>query len=246
MKNVKIKKHINELCLQSGMQSKEFEEKISDAINSDEKATVNIPDHSTMNRWYNGETEPNPEMFPYIAKALDVSEEEILLGEKPETDYLKEEIKRVSEILELNEKERQKLSRLLFKSKYYLRLFATILFAFSAYLLNITLWKNVYIFLIAIIVILITIKYDKRKYKDYYAEEKRKSFSEKNKENIEFIKFLLKKELVSRLCLNMFIMIVAIIFLPVLETLFYRGKFYITCTMYFLIGSLLFYRSMSK
>lgn len=48
-----------------------------------------------INKWYNGKHELGAEMITYIAKALHVSEDEIRLGIKPETDYLKDEIWRL-------------------------------------------------------------------------------------------------------------------------------------------------------
>ena len=83
----RIKKHIHELCLQSGMRRKEFEDKVKDIINSDAGLTFKTPNHSTINRWYNGETVPKDCMIPYIAKALDVSEEEIRLGRNPAESF---------------------------------------------------------------------------------------------------------------------------------------------------------------
>ena len=246
MKNDKITKHIHELCLQSGMQSNEFEEKICDAINSDVNSGVEIPVHSTMNRWYNGETVPNTKMFPYVAKALDVSEEEIRLGEKPQTDYLKNELEKVNEVLNMNEEEKQVLSRILFMSKYYLRLFAVFILSFGLFFLNSTLWKSGLVYLVIIGIVVFTYKYDKRKFSDYYKNEKEKSRKQKIKDDWEFIRFLLKKELVSRLCLNIVILVIVIIFLPVLETHFYRGKFFITSSIYFFIGFLLLCRSVEN
>ena len=243
MKNDKIKNHIYELYLQSGMQSKEFEERICDSINSDVNAAIKIPDHSTMVRWHNGETVPNANMFPYIAKALGVSEEEIRLGEKPETDLYKEQLKQVNDVMNLNEVERQKLSRLLFLSKYVLRLFAAFLLSYGLFLLNATLWQNGLLYLIPLVIIIILVRYDRKKNKDFFRTEKEKGFVQRSKEDLEFFKYILQKELVSRLCLNMMILITFIIFLPALETHFYRGKFYITCTVYFFTGALLLYRS---
>jgi len=246
VKNDKIKKHIHELFLQSGMQSKDFEERICDAINSDINANVQIPDHSTMNRWHNGETVPNANMFPYIAKALDVSEEEIRLGEKPKTDLLRKKLNELNEVLNMNEKEKETLSKLLFMSEYYLRFFAVFLFSLCLIFLNSTLWQNGVLYLFAIILLSVVIIRDRKKYSDYYREQKNKSIKQKAKENWEFLNSLLKKNLVSRLCLDMLILISVIIFLPVLETHFYRGKFYITCVVYFFTGTLLFYRSIKK
>ena len=44
MKNSQVIWHINELCLQSGMQSVEFCDRICDSINTDESSSVVIPD----------------------------------------------------------------------------------------------------------------------------------------------------------------------------------------------------------
>ena len=246
MKNDKIKNHIHELYLQSGMQSKEFEERVCDAINSDVNATVQIPDHSTMNRWHNGQTVPDANMIPYIAKALGVSDEEIRLGEKPKTDFLQEKVNELNEVLNMNEKEKETLSKLLFMSEYYLRFFAVFLFSLGLIFLNSTLWQNGALYLFALIVIAATTIYDRKKYSNYYLEQKNKSIKEKAKENWEFLNSLLKKNLISRLCLDMLILISVVIFLPALETHFYRGKFYITCVVYFFTGALLLHRSIKK
>ena len=246
MKNDKIKNHIHELFLQSGMQSKVFEERVCDAINSDVNATVQIPDHSTMNRWHNGETVPNADMIPYIAKALDVSEEEIRLGQKPKTDLLQEKVNELNEILNMNEKEKESLSKILFMSEYYLRFFAVFLFSLGLIFLNSTLWQNGVLYLFALAVIVLVFIRDRKQYSSYYHDQKNKSIKQKAKDNWEFLNSLLKKNLVSRLCLDMLILISVIIFLPALETHFYRGKFYITCVVYFFTGALLLYRSIKK
>lgn len=246
MKNDKIKNHIHSLYLQSGMQSKDFEERVCDAINSDVNATVQIPDHSTMNRWHNGETVPNADMFPYIAKALGVSEEEIRLGEKPKTDILQEKVNELNEVLNMNEKEKETLSELLFMSEYYLRFFAIFLFSLGLVFLNSTLWQNGAMYLFALIVIATVIIHDRRKFSNYYHDQKNKSIKQRAKENWDFLKSLLKKNLISRLCLDMLILISVIIFLPALETHFYRGKFYITCVVYFFTGASLLCQSIKK
>lgn len=137
MKNSQVIKHINELCLQSGMQPVEFYNRICDAINVDESSSVTIPDKGNVNKWYNGKHEPGAEMIPYIAKALGVSEDEIRLGRRPETDYLKDEIEKLNDVLNMNEEEKEQLSKLLFMGRYYLRLFALFLYAMGFIFLSV-------------------------------------------------------------------------------------------------------------
>lgn len=245
MKNSQVIKHINELCLQSGMQPVEFYNRICDAINADESSSVDIPDKGNVNKWYNGKHEPGAEMIPYIAKALGVSEDEIRLGRKPETDYLKDEIDKLNDVLNMNEEEKKQLSKLLFIGRYYLRLFALFLYAMGFVFLNSMIWQSGWGYLIAIILIVVAYRYDVLRYRNQFGNEKQ-NLPNKVKSDFEFLKYLLKKDLVSRLSLNILIVMMTIIFLPVLETSFYRGKFYITCTVYFLIATLLLIKSIFR
>ena len=241
MKKDAIQKHIRELGYQSQLAPGVFYNLVCDAINESESGSVEIPNMSTTNRWFRGETEPGKEMFPFIAKAFGVSEDEIALGRKPKWEIRQEEI---SQALSLEDDEKKKLLALINMEPYYFRLFASLLISAGVILLNRTLGQNGLVYFVAIVVIGIALAYDDRREKRING--KRIGIGEQTKLNVEFLRSLLKRNLVSRLVINVLLIVIFIIFLPSIELLFYRGKFFVSCTVYFITAVILLIKSVDR
>lgn len=242
--NKLIGKHIRELCQERRLSPGEFHTRVWNAIEDDGIQKADYPDIATTDRWYNAKTNPEKKWHPYIAKALGVSEDEITLGKKPREEALKEEVQRLGDLLKLNEAEKKKLSSLLIMDGYYLRLFAAFLVSAGTILLNATLWQYGLVYLIPLVLFTAALIFDGRRQRKI--DGKRISLLEKTKSNIEFLKTLLKKDLVSRLALNLFLVMILIIFLPSIESIFYRGKFFVSCTVYFVTAVILLIKSIDR
>ena len=244
MKKDIVKKHIKELREELRLSSGEFHRLICDAIAAEGNESAKYPELSTTDRWFNAVTDPDRESYPYIAEALGVSEDEIALGKKPRTEVLEEEVQRLGDLLKLDDGEKKKLSALLIMEGYFLRLFAVMLISLGTIYLNSTLWKNGLVYLIPLILIAAVLIYDKKREKRITG--KRNNPVEQAKSNIKFLKTLLKKDLVSRLALNLLLVMLLIIFLPSIESFFYRGKFFVSCTVYFATALILLVKSIDR
>ena len=242
MSNKKAK-HINDLCLKSNLAPGAFHRRICDAIASDETCELAPPEISTTNRWYNGETYPKDQWHPYIAQVLEVSVEEIATGERPKADKMQDELEDLLKRINQSEEEKRRLASLLFMEKYYLRFFASFLIGVGIIFLNSTFWQNGLLYTLAIVFVIVINIYDNKREKKLHGNKTERT-ADRIKDNIYFVKSLMEKTLISRLALNMLIVIIAIIFLPTIELLFYRGKFYITCTVYFITAAILLIKSL--
>ena len=127
---------------------------------------------------------------------------------------------------------------------YYLRLFAAFLISAGTILLNATLWKNGLVYTVPLVLFTAVLIYDDKRQKKI--DGKRNSLMEQTKSNVEFLKTLLQKDLVSRLALNLLLVIILIIFLPSIESFFYRGKFFVSCTVYFVTAVILLIKSIDR
>ena len=248
MSNEQQKNHIHDLCLKSGMTCKEFEDKICDLINADENGPDTIPDHSTMNRWYNGVSMPQSNMIKYVAKALEVSEDEINLGRTTNASRYLKQIEELNELLTMSDEEKMRISRLLFVSKYWLRLAATLLVFWGIFLLNLSLWKNPWLFLGSCIALLCVELYDKHRQRkdDEQTSSEFNTLKDRFREDWDFLKLLMKKELVSRIALNMVLVVFGLAFLPVIEMVYYKGKFFVSVTIYFMTAIFFLVESVSE
>ena len=245
----KIAKHIHELCL-NAMDYKEFLDAVYDE-------TLNCPEpleplsESTINRWYNGKTVPYPEYYPIIAKILGVSENELRAGESLEIDALQEEIDKLESLKNASDEELKDVYQALKWKKYNLRIMGIYVAVAGLFFLNITLWKNPWLFLATFGSALAISNYNDKKYRKEHPEIKKekgvvKSFKARVTDELRFIKFITQDNLISRAWAVILLLILIVGLLPLIETLFYGGKYYTTCVVCFGLSVLLLIRSINR
>ena len=173
-------KHIRELCDQKNIDYKKLHQLILKKMEDDNN--YDYLDPSIVNKWYNCKTKSIDEKYAkYVAEALDVPEDEIRLGKPIDSETEFESIKKK---LELSENEKDRIAKILYLDRYYLRLLSLIFASIGVFLLNATIWKNGLIYLAAIIVLISAFRYDEKK---YFKEtgQKKKNAIENMKDNVE-------------------------------------------------------------
>ena len=236
-------KHIRELCDKKNIGYKELLELICTAIDNDGNK-IDYPAEATVNRWLNQQVKKIDEKYiKYVAEALNVSEKEIRLGEplNPEA----EELERIKKQLELDENEKNQIARILYLERYYLRIFSLVFALYGLFLLNLTHWKNPIVFMLTVFLFALAMEFDKKKdLKE--TGRKKKSFKDDFREIAEVLKIISKKGLFNRVLLLMLVLMFAVFFLPFVESLFYKGTFYISSTVLLLVAVALFVESVIR
>lgn len=222
--------------------------KLVESILSSEK-NIKIPDNSTMNRWYNGKNSPPDEVLPFIAEVLGVDVDDLRVGKKLDFNYLENEINKLTELLISGESEKSIALALLSLDKYSLNVFTTALLFFGILLLNHTYWDNVYISAISFIIFIGVFVKDTGK---YYKDQRQLNHSFTNFCRTEvssmkaFLTFCFQDNLIAYVVLQYLIIVVIVAFLPCIESIFYRGTFHISSTIYIFLGILLLIKSYRK
>ena len=236
-------KHIRELCDEKNIGYKELLELICTAIDND-GYKIDYPAEATVNRWLNHQVKKiNEKYIKYVAEALNVSEKEIRLGEPLDPEA--EELERIKKQLELDENEKNQIARILYLERYYLRIFSLVFALYGLFLLNLTHWKNPIVFLLTVFLFVLAMEFDKKKDLKETGRKKR-SFKDDFREFTEVLKIITRKGLFNRVLLLMFVLMFAIFFLPFVESLFYKGTFYISGTVLLLIAAALFMESVIR
>ena len=88
---MQIYERINSIIKSKGLKKKDFLERFT-ALEPRLKSTGEIPSVPTIYNYLNGTREIKAELIPYMAKALDVSEQELFLDDSAE--FLKDFIKK--------------------------------------------------------------------------------------------------------------------------------------------------------
>lgn len=231
MNRADIKKTINRLCLESGMSNIEFASRIYDAMKkSDSK--LNPPEISTINRWYNGRTVPSEHWYPFIAIALGKMVSE-LTG-----DFESEYKKRIEELtLQLDAKEEEKtlIERIVWLDGEGLIFLAIMLLEYGSIFANATWFDSGALFLASIISLIVTGRIFDKKFPDL---DECKTIGDKTKANIRFISRVIElakqKSILFGIFSNYLFIICLVVFLPAIESLFYKGTFYVSTVIYFL------------
>ena len=99
---MQIHERINSIIKSKGLKKKDFLQKFV-SLEPKLKSTGEIPSIPTIYNYLNGTREIKAELIPYMAKALDVSEQELFL-DNDSTEFFKEFIKKQSENDSSNEK----------------------------------------------------------------------------------------------------------------------------------------------
>ena len=99
---MQIHERINSIIKSKGLKKKDFLQKFV-SLEPRLKSTGEIPSIPTIYNYLNGTREIKAELVPYMAKALDVSEQELFL-DNDSTEFFKEFIKKQSENDSSNEK----------------------------------------------------------------------------------------------------------------------------------------------
>ncbi|WP_459903265.1 hypothetical protein [Campylobacter concisus] len=99
---MQIHERINSIIKSRGLKKKDFLQKFV-SLEPRLKSTGEIPSIPTIYNYLNGTREIKAELIPYMAKALDVSEQELFL-DNDSTEFFKEFIKKQSENDSSNEK----------------------------------------------------------------------------------------------------------------------------------------------
>ena len=99
---MQIHERINSIIKSKGLKKKDFLQKFV-SLEPRLKSTGEIPSIPTIYNYLNGTREIKAELIPYMAKALDVSEQELFL-DNDSTEFFKEFIKKQSEKESSNEK----------------------------------------------------------------------------------------------------------------------------------------------
>ncbi|WP_459861698.1 hypothetical protein [Campylobacter concisus] len=99
---MQIHERINSIIKSKGLKKKDFLQKFV-SLEPRLKSTGEIPSIPTIYNYLNGTREIKAELIPYMAKALDVSEQELFL-DNDSTEFFKEFIKKQSENESSNEK----------------------------------------------------------------------------------------------------------------------------------------------
>ena len=99
---MQIHERINSIIKCKGLKKKDFLQKFV-SLEPKLKSTGEIPSIPTIYNYLNGTREIKAELIPYMAKALDVSEQELFL-DNDSTEFFKEFIKKQSENESSNEK----------------------------------------------------------------------------------------------------------------------------------------------
>lgn len=247
MKDEKINNFIHQTCLKKGWSAGDLEKAIEDVILLKEIA-IDVKDKSTINKWFNGKQTPSPEYYPIIASALGVSEEELRSGKLLDTKALEDAIKELESLRESELAEKEAALRLLWMNKYYHKLFGALLTTIGLCLLNTTFWRNGWLYLLSIILIISIIKYDNRVEKKEQKFAEKKSLSESIKNEIKadwwFIKFTFGTGLLARVSSLYLFIIVVLSFMPFMESCFYKGKFAISSTLYVILGLIMLIRGL--
>ena len=246
----KIAKHIHQKCLEA-MDQKEFLNAVYFEIQNYEMS-IDPPSESTIYRWYNGEKVPSPEFYPIISKVLNISENEIRAGVPWEPDAaLQEEIDKLEALKNASDEERSALQQAAKWKKYNLRLMGVYVAVVGLFFLNITLWKNPWAFLVTFGGAVLITKFDDKKNQKEHPELKRekglvKSFKNRVKDELGFVKFITQDNLISKTWALIMILILTVGSIPLIETLFYGGKYYTTCVVCFGLSLLLLVKSISR
>lgn len=236
-------KHIRELCDKKNIGYKELHELICTAIDDDGNK-IDYPSEPTVNRWLNCQVKTiDPIFIKYVAEALDVPADEIKLGKPVDPNI--EELERIKKQLELDENEKNQIAKILYLEKYYLRVFSLIFALYGLFLLNLTIWKNPVVFLFTILLFAVVMEYDKKKYLKENSR-KRRMLGEGIREITDVVKIVSRKGLFNRALLLMLVLIMAVFFLPFVESLFYRGTFFVSSTALLLVAVVLFLESIAR
>lgn len=238
-----INNFIRKRALELNLDQAEFVARIDKAIDNS-GLDIKRYDNSTINRWRNGKTTPQEEMWPFIAEALEVSLEELRNGKLKEPDVLEKTIKDLEAIVQSNKIEKNAIINLLSFDHYHSLIFFLVLGSTGLFFLNATLWKNELIYLISIIVFIMTNRYDvKRHMKE--TNKPKEYYSMKN--DFAFAFNIIKQDnLISKVCKQFFLLIIILAFLPTLESIFYKGTFYITSSIYLGLATILLIRYLRK
>lgn len=243
MKDKNICKRIQHLCFQKGIDYKGLYDLLCDVIYS-ENADIGLPDISTVSRWCNNQVKnPDSKWLPYIAKALEITEEELLLGEESPTVKLQKEVERLSTLYSMDEKEKQIISRLLWLSNYHTFVFSSFSIALGLFFLNATVWKNNLIYSLCFIYMITLYRYDGKKYKKEMKISKKHNSKEETR---VFFKGLFKNEYLSRVLMHYFTLTVLFAFIPLAEILFYKGTYYLSSVIFFALGIIVVIQSLLK
>jgi hypothetical protein len=217
------------------MSSGDFTKKVID--NLAEEGIFDLHE-GTPNKWINNHQTPDPRYYGAIAKALGVSESEIRAGKRLETESLKKEINKL-------EAQGEKISIAINFTPYVLRMLASVCYIAGIYLLNLSVWKNPWVLLSSMVLFAVLFKYDRKK-----NPPEKMNFKERVKRGIDdrffFVKFIFQDNLVSNIWLHNFTIIVVLAFLPLVESQFYKGKYYLSSTLFILYGTLLLLKSLKK
>ena len=98
---MQIYERINSIIKSKGLKKKDFLERFT-ALEPRLKSTGEIPSVPTIYNYLNGSREIKAELIPYMAKALEVSEQELFLDDSAE--FLKDFIKKQGESENAGEK----------------------------------------------------------------------------------------------------------------------------------------------
>lgn len=235
-------KHIRELCNQKRIDYMALYELVCKAIDDDDDPNKpRYPESTTVHKWLNKRDRKtiSPVYRKYVAAALEIPERELISGE-PDTQE-SEQLKNYRKQLEFTEEELDQIANLLHLGKYYTRVLTAFAAAVGIILIDISTWKNVWIALGGIVVLIVTNEYDKRRYR----KDTGRKYSLKG--NLGFFRGLKEsKKTLYRVFIAFMCVTASVAFLPFLESLFYKGTYYVSGTVFLLLSAFFLVLSMFR
>lgn len=239
-----IKEFIYERACELNLQPKDFYERIeSSMIERGIGPGIEIVHRSTANRWINGNNEPSPIYYQFIADALEISLEELCKHNRM-VDY--QVIDKMNEYMRKfndSNSELQSLISAILLDKKMIKIYAIILLLQAFQYASVTFFGAHYLALVLFIAMLIALK---KNWMDFAGKFNDGENDSDVKHILKFLDAYKSGNHVAHITMNYVIITLIMSFLPLLESLFYRGKFYISFIYYLLIGLFLFHRYLNN
>lgn len=232
-----INRFIHKRCLELDLTPTEFGKRIDRYI-EDDGSKVKGKDSSTYRKYYNGKITPGEDVLPYVAKALGVTFDELMACKRSRFLAVEEQLEGLQYLLEISENEAKLVYKLCNFDKSYSRFFCFLFFSLGLFFLNATIWKSGIIYLACILILIYALVKDRIKYKKECKDQK--ALKKEINDITLFWNYLKKDNIVSSTLKVYLIGWIPVSFLPFIESIFYRGTFYITSLVYLSLALLFF------
>lgn len=215
----------------------EFKKKVEEVYDLDER-TFEFVSEITMYNWFNGNQRPKDEWLDILAEVLEVNKAELQEGK--ELPMLQHNIE-LEVKYEDSKTETDLIDAILFDNGFDIRNASLILISIGMFYLFCVLSLRFIacIFLLPFIYFIIKEAKPLNKEHDEFKKENKNVL-------IKILKYIKDHRTVSSVLVHYIITIVILAIIPLLEFIFYRGNFKISCTIYLIVGSMLYIISRKK